>query len=118
MASGHFQYSFEDFWGVIGASVGEGDVCATACKLASPSYDFSRDAFLQRLAWPILEIDALLLNHQGALLHQRVDGADIFAENANKNHLQGHEKEHAYDQGRLPCRKSVPVKQFVSEIGE
>src|SRR6266568_9366003 len=117
MASGHFQY-LGDFWPEASAPDGEADVCATACKLASPSRGFIREAFLQRLAWPILKVDALLLNDKRTPLHQRVDGADIFAQNANKNHLQGHEKEHAYDQRRLPCRKSLPIEQLVNEIGE
>src|ERR1017187_3621946 len=46
----------------------------------------------------IFEIDPLLLDHQWPLLHQGMDSADIFPNDAHKQHLDRHEEKYADDQ--------------------
>src|ERR1035437_34404 len=46
----------------------------------------------------IFEIDPLLLDHQRPFLHKGVDGADVFSNDAHKQHLHRHEEKYADDQ--------------------
>jgi hypothetical protein len=46
----------------------------------------------------IFEIDPLLFDHQRPLLHKGMDGADVFPNDAHKQHLDRHEEKYADDQ--------------------
>src|SRR6266567_788890 len=69
-------------------------------------------------AWLEFEVHALPLHHQGTLQHLRMDRADVLADDAHGNQLDGTKKENADHQGRNPNREAIPVEQFIDQITE
>src|SRR5215472_10245807 len=62
----------------------------------------------ERLFRRIFEVDPFALQRQGPSLHQRVDGADVLAQNSDEKELDGGKQEHAdHDRGHAD-REPVP----------
>src|ERR1035438_1839912 len=72
----------------------------------------------QRLTGTKFEINSLLLDHQRPLLHQGMDGADVFVDDAHKKHLQGQKEEDADDQWGDTDREFIPKNQLVHQVGQ
>src|ERR1035438_10874702 len=66
----------------------------------------------------LIEIEPLAFDDPRTRVDLRMNGADIFAENAHEKHLDRTKKEHADQNRRLTQRKTVPENQLRDQISE
>src|ERR1022692_57717 len=69
--------------------------------------------FTQRFTRAVFEVDPFLLDHQGPLLDKGVYGADVFADDAHKQHLDRHKEKHSNDQRSDANGKATPKDKLV-----
>jgi hypothetical protein len=63
-----------------------------------------------------VKIDPFLFDDQRPLQHLGVNGADVFADDTDKDQLNGGKEKQTDDQRRHAYLKVFPENQFISEI--